>query len=303
MVHPGKLKPVITREISSLPQRADDAHKGNVGRLVIIGGCVNPTGAMIGAPALAANAAFRTGAGLVQLVVPPAIQNAVAVLAWCATLRSLPPRGRGLGRLVEEFQADAVAVGPGLGGSISSGALLELLHAFRGPVVLDAEALNLLATLPTPELPDAQRLILTPHPGEARRLLAGRPAAADAGTDDSPKQRQRTALALVATYGCTVVLKGHGTVVTNGQRLYVNETGNSGMATGGAGDVLTGVIAALLGQKMEPLEAAILGVHLHGLAGDFAAEELGRASMTAADLVEFLPDAFFDHEALEEGPG
>jgi NAD(P)H-hydrate epimerase len=92
------------------------------------------------------------------------------------------------------------------------------------------------------------------------------------------------------------VLKGRGTIVTNGQRLYLNETGNAGMATGGTGDVLTGVIAALIGQRLEPFEAAILGVYLHGLAGDFASEELGRWSMTAMDLVEYLPEAFSEHE-------
>jgi NAD(P)H-hydrate epimerase len=92
------------------------------------------------------------------------------------------------------------------------------------------------------------------------------------------------------------VLKGRGTIVTNGRRLYVNETGNAGMATGGAGDVLTGVIAALIGQRMEVFEAGILGVYLHGLAGDFASEELGRWSMTATDLVEYLPEAFCEHE-------
>ena len=115
---------------------------------------------------------------------------------------------------------------------------------------------------------------MTPHPGEARRLLSarGRPCPVD---ETAPARRQ-AACDLVAAYGCTVVLKGRHTVVTNGDRLFVNETGNSGMATGGTGDVLTGVIAGLIGQKMDPLEASILGVYLHGLAGDYAAEELGR---------------------------
>ncbi|MDO8630788.1 MAG: NAD(P)H-hydrate dehydratase, partial [Phycisphaerales bacterium] len=97
----------------------------------------------------------------------------------------------------------------------------------------------------------------------------------------------------------TIVLKVRGTIVTNGDRIYTNETGNSGMATAGAGDVLSGVIAALIGQRMEPFEAAILGVYLHGLAGDFAAEELGRWSMTAFDIIDYLPEAFGEHEASE----
>jgi NAD(P)H-hydrate epimerase len=103
-------------------------------------------------------------------------------------------------------------------------------------------------------------------------------------------------LALVHEYGCIAVLKGSGTIVTNGERMYINETGNSGMATGGTGDVLTGVIAALIGQKLDPFEAAILGVYLHGLAGDFAAEELGRRSITALDVIEFLSDALREIE-------
>jgi NAD(P)H-hydrate epimerase len=101
----------------------------------------------------------------------------------------------------------------------------------------------------------------------------------------------------VEATGCTVVLKGHGTVVTNGDRIYTNETGNSGMATGGTGDVLTGVIAGLIAQHMDPFEASILGVYLHGLAGDFAAEELGRHAMTALDVLDYLPEAFVEHEA------
>ena len=108
----------------------------------------------------------------------------------------------------------------------------------------------------------------------------------------TPNSRRDAACALVECDGCTTVLNGRGTIVTDGQRLFLNETGNAGMATGGTGDVLTGLLAALLGQRMDPLEAAILGVYLHGLAGDFAAEELGRRSMTATALIDYLPAAF-----------
>ncbi|MFQ5591414.1 MAG: NAD(P)H-hydrate dehydratase, partial [Phycisphaerae bacterium] len=108
--------------------------------------------------------------------------------------------------------------------------------------------------------------------------------------------RREAACALVDIFGCVAVLKGHRTIVTDGARLYVNETGNAGMATGGTGDCLTGVIAAMAAQRMPALEAAILSVYIHGLAGDYAAEELGRRSMTAVDLIEYLPEAFCDHE-------
>jgi NAD(P)H-hydrate epimerase len=112
--------------------------------------------------------------------------------------------------------------------------------------------------------------------------------------------RRVAACALAEAFGTSVVLKGRGTIVTNGERIYTNHTGNAGMATGGTGDVLTGLIAALIGQHMPPFEAAILGVYLHGLAGDFAAEELGRLSLTALDLIDYLPEAFAEHESAAD---
>ena len=135
---------------------------------------------------------------------------------------------------------------------------------------------------------------MTPHPGEMRRLLAS--VKSEIKLENTSTSRREAACALADVFDCCVVLKGRGTMVTNGQRLYLNETGNAGMATGGVGDVLTGVIAALIGQGIEPFEAAILGVYLHGLAGDFAAEELGRYALTAMDLIEYLPEAFGEHE-------
>jgi NAD(P)H-hydrate epimerase len=187
-----------------------------------------------------------------------------------------------------------VALGPGLGNSLTADVVVECLTAYSGPVVVDADGLNLLANAPAFTVPRPQRVVMTPHPGEMARLLSAR--GADSVLDNTAASRHAAACALVSAYGCTAVLKGQGTVVTNGQRLYVNETGNAGMATGGAGDVLTGVIAALEGQRMEPFEAAILAVYLHGLAGDFAAEELGRCSMTATDIVEYLPEAFNEYQ-------
>ncbi len=287
---------IVTHEIAVVPQRRDDAHKGDVGRIVIIGGCCNDV-CMIGAPALAANAAFRSGAGLVQLLVPEAIRASVAVLAPCATVRRLPTDAPALLRATADYHADVAAAGPGLGDSLAASILVEFLSGFRGPIVIDADGLNLLATVPQFDIPDPRRVVLTPHPGEARRLLAAR--GIDRTIESSATSRRAGACALVEAYGCTVVLKGRGTIVTNGDRIYTNETGNAGMATGGTGDVLTGVIAALIGQKMDPFEAAILGVYLHGLAGDYAAEELGRWSMTALDVIDYLPEAFCEHEMSE----
>ena len=287
---------IVTREIAAVPTRHEDAHKGEVGRIVVIGGCCGDV-VMVGAPALAANAAFRSGAGLVHVLAPEPICPFIAVLASCATTRRLPKDAAGLAQAVKDFNADVVAAGPGLGNSLSGAVLAEFLATFPGPVVVDADGLNALASVPAFSVPDPHRIILTPHPGELRRLLAGR--GLDREVDRTPPSRRAAACALVEAYGCTVVLKGRGTIVTNGDRIYTNETGNAGMATGGSGDVLTGVIAALIGQGMEPFEAAILGVYLHGLAGDYAAEELGRLPMTALDVLDYLPEAFREHEMAE----
>lgn len=284
---------IITQEIPPSPELREDAHKGDAGRLVIIGGCCGEV-AMIGAPALAANAAFRSGAGLVQMMVPELVRTSAAVLAPCATTRTLPTDATGILAAVEDFHADAVALGPGLDDSMDPSTLMEFLIGYTGPVVLDADGLNLLADTEPFTIPNPKRVVLTPHPGEMRRLLSARDL--DRPVEQTLPARRAAACALVEAYGCTAVLKGHHTIVTDGERLYTNETGNAGMATGGTGDVLTGVVTALIGQRMVPLEAAILGVYLHGLAGDFAAEELGRRSMTAMDLIEYLPEAFSEHE-------
>lgn len=296
-------KPVITREIPPLPTRSEDAHKGSVGRILVIGGC-DAGETMAGAPALTARAAFRSGAGLVRIVVPESLRHVLAVMAPTATVSPLPP-GVACDQLlgiVDSFAADVVALGPGLSDSIRHGVVLELVQRCPKPLVIDADGLNLLAraTAGKPGIPlgDARPgggtggprpCVLTPHPGEARRLL-------EAWGRREGANRQETALTLHECTGAVIVLKGRGTLVTNGERLYTNETGNAGMATGGTGDVLTGVIAALMGQGMESFEAGVLGVHLHGLAGDFAAQDIGPISMTAEDVIAYLPDAFAEFE-------
>jgi NAD(P)H-hydrate epimerase len=289
-------EPIITREVAAIPRRRDDAHKGDVGRLAIIGGSFGEV-TMPGAPALVANAALRSGAGLVQVFSPEPIHATLAALAPCATFRRLHANPAKILEALGEFAADVVVIGPGLRDSLPPGVLGDLLTTFRGPMVVDADGLNLLADATGLAIPEGRRVVLTPHPGEARRLLAAR--GAEPTIDSTAASRRAAACALVEAYGCTAVLKGRGTVVTDGQRLYVNETGNSGLATAGSGDVLAGVIAALIGQKMDPLEAGILGVYLHGLAGDYAAEELGRWSMTALDVIDYLPEAFCEHAVAE----
>src|SRR5262249_21688889 len=171
--------------------------------------------------------------------------------------------------------------------------LRRILRSARKPIVLDADGLNNLSQLPNwTELVDRRTnrgdaLVLTPHPGEMQRLLDSAKIKLSAIQD-----RRSAAVRIAGATGAIVVLKGAGTIVTDGRRIYINRTGNPGMATGGTGDVLTGVIAALIGQKLSPFDAAVLGVHLHGLAGDLAARKLGQVSMIATDLIEHLPAAF-----------
>ncbi|UCE61124.1 MAG: NAD(P)H-hydrate dehydratase [Phycisphaerales bacterium] len=284
---------IMTREIARLPERRPDAHKGDCGRIAVIGGCCGEV-MMAGAPALTAIAAFRSGAGLVQVMVPEPLRGVVAVMAPHTTTRTLPTELPALLDAVHDFQTDAVALGPGMGQSLATAVLMGFLQQFKGPIVVDADGLNVLAATRPFDIPNPQRIVLTPHPGEIRRLLVAR--GKDRTIETTLASRREAACALVEAFGCIAVLKGAGTIVTNGERLYVNETGNAGMATGGTGDVLTGLIAGLIGQSMDPFEAAILAVYLHGLAGDFAAEELGRRSMTVMDMIDYLPEAICDHE-------
>lgn len=287
-------KPVITKEVAPLPRRAVDAHKGQVGRILVIGGCYGER-TMVGAPALTARAAFRAGAGLVQVVVPEPLLIAVPTLAPLATARPLPLTGtvEKLLRYVSEYEADVVAIGPGLGNSIEPEpyrAFLAEMASRSQRMVVDADGLNLLAALGEKRPRLNERCVLTPHPGELRRLIKGLGGSA-------PEDRMEAGLLLHDLTHATVVLKGHRTLVTNGALAYVNETGNAGMASAGMGDVLTGMIAALMGQGMEPFEASVTAAYLHGLAGDFAAGEMGQHFMTAEDVLEALALAFAELEA------
>lgn len=270
-----------------LPERASDAHKGDFGFALIVGG----SRGMSGAVALAGMAALRGGAGLVRLAVPDRCVETVAAFEPSYMTLPLPadPDGRiapeAFDRIVEWTDwATVVALGPGLGRSQGLDELVgRLYRELPKPMVVDADALNALATQPEVLVEPGGPRVLTPHPGEFARLIEKRL---------SGEEAERAAVELAASYGVVVVLKGHRTLTTDGKRWAKNTTGNPGMATGGTGDVLTGLITALACQGLEPFEAAQLGVHLHGLSGDCAAAELGEVSLIASDLVEFLPDAF-----------
>lgn len=283
-------------DIPGLPARADDAHKSTVGRIMVVAGSMGEIG-MAGAAVLTSNAALRSGAGLVCVATQRELMSTVSVTTPCATTMTISP-GADIGELAVRWGADVVAIGPGLGDLITAEQMVHLMDRFSGGLVVDADALNALSRAGRWSAKWPHNVVLTPHPGEMKRLRDGwgLPVRGEKRGSNRGDDRERIAHEFAVETGAVVVLKGAHTVVADSNRVYVNQTGNSGMATGGAGDVLTGVIAALIGQQLSAFDAAVLGTHLHGLAGDFAAEELGRISLTATDLIDFLPDAFCDLE-------
>jgi ADP-dependent NAD(P)H-hydrate dehydratase len=280
-------------DIPKLGKRSIDSHKGTFGKVLIIGGSVG----FSGAPAMAGVAALRSGAGLVRVAVPASVLPIVASLNACYTTTALAEDANGqmapeaanvlMGELPDY---DAAAFGPGAGtGAGVRETLLSLLAIEGLKLVIDADGLNVLAQSGGPGGWLGKKkadIILTPHPGEMKRLWKS------VFRESMPDDRQQCAAQFAQKTGCVVVLKGAGTVVTEGERVYVNNTGNPGMATGGTGDILTGVITALVGQGLPLLNAAVLGVHAHGAAGDAAVKVTGQVSMIATDLLEHLGYAF-----------
>ncbi|MBI5834849.1 MAG: NAD(P)H-hydrate dehydratase [Armatimonadetes bacterium] len=271
-----------------LPRRAADFHKGLAGRVLLIAG----SRALGGAALLAARGAARGGAGLVTLALPACLADSARLATPETMCRSMPETDDGalnpdcaelLAPLVAT--ADAVGIGPGLGtGEGARAALAAAFAAATGPLVLDADALNLLAD--SPELRDGVDvpLILTPHPGEAARLLKSEVRRVQA-------DRLGAAATIARRYGATTLLKGAPTVVaTSAGRLTLNPTGCPAMASGGMGDVLTGLLAALLAQGLSPSDAALVGAWLHGRAGELAADGAD-AGLLAGDLADALPAA------------
>lgn len=266
--------------LALLPDRKEEAHKGNFGRVLLLCGSLGYTGA----PALAARGALRTGAGLIYLGVPEKIYAIEAVKLDEPMVFPLPCKAgmlseEALPEILERLGTmDVCLMGPGLGQSPGvEAAVRAVVRSFRGPLVLDADGINVMAPHKNELCGRAGPLVLTPHPGEFRRL----------GGD--PEDRQKSAEAMAGELGAVVLLKGHRTLITDGNRTYCNTTGNPGMATGGSGDVLSGMILSLLGQGLAPLEAAAAGAWLHGAAGDLAARRLGQYAMTPTDLLTDLP--------------
>ncbi len=275
---------------SFLPRRPADGHKGTFGKDYILAGSVGYTGA----PVLAAAAAVRSGAGLVSLGVPQKIYQITAIKCNEAMPSPLPDDEAG--RLSENAlmpilqklaESDVALLGPGLGRSPGITSLVRsILQTVRYPIVLDADGLNAISTqLSVLDQRRSCPTILTPHDGEFARL----------GGDLSDGDRLSAARAFAMTHGCLLVLKGHCTILTlpNGE-AFLNTTGNDGMAKGGSGDILAGILLGLLGQEIHPVKAAVAGVWLHGRAGDLAAAAKGTYAMTPTDLLDYLPQAFLE---------
>jgi len=281
-------------ELPRLPPRPFDAHKGTFGKVLVVAG----SRSMAGAAVLCGTAALRGGAGLVQVATALSVQPQVAV--GCPSYTTLGYRVHTNGTLPDDAAdevihwgrlATALAIGPGLGqGADVSNFVTQILDGLpRTPTVLDADGLNAVAPFSKDFTGRSGALILTPHPGEFQRL-SGVP------TSQVAMQRDTLTVEFAERFKVILLLKGAGTIVTDGRRFYRNSTGNPGMATGGTGDVLTGVIAALAAQEIEPFEAAVLGAWVHGRAGDLAAAVLGQTALTSMDLLLYLPAAFRELE-------
>ncbi|MBF0216813.1 MAG: NAD(P)H-hydrate dehydratase [Candidatus Omnitrophica bacterium] len=280
------------KHMDKMRSRREDSNKGDYGRVFVVAGSTGMTGAAY----LASQAALRSGSGLVVNGVPDLLNPIMEIKLTEVITLPLPEGKKKLGCLgiralkpVLEYsnKCDVVALGPGLGSFSETQRLArELTKRIEKPLVLDADGLNAigdkLAYLRKRKYPT----VITPHPGEMSRLIKKDIAFIQANREQAAKD-------LAKDTGAVVCLKGSRTVVaSNDGQFYVNETGNSGMATGGTGDVLTGMIASFIGQGLDPFGATVTAVYIHGLAGDIAAQKKGPFSMIASDLLEYFPQAF-----------
>jgi NAD(P)H-hydrate epimerase len=270
-------------------KRRPDTNKGNYGKVVIISGSYG----MAGASFLCCKGAYKSGAGLVYLCIPKSIYPILGTKLTCTVIHPVDETEEGTfsntsyNQIIKLAQrCDVAAIGPGITTHPQTKQLVkELIKNLKIPVVIDADGLNSISDEPD-ILKDAKTdIIITPHPGELSRLIK-------VSIPEIQKAREKFARGIAERFGVITVLKGYRTVVSDGKKLFVNPTGNPGMASGGSGDVLTGMIAGLIGQGYPLFESACTGVYLHGFAGDLAAKKYGEISMIATDILEFLPGAF-----------
>jgi len=276
--------PVILRRLNRR------VHKNDFGHVLIVAG----SRPLLGAGALCSLAALRCGAGLVTLGVPESLNETAqkkispAIMTWPLPETKEKTVGESAFRKIQKkfssFQA--LAIGPGLSGNTETKKfILKIIARSSVPLIIDADALNALSEDLTPLYQNRGVKILTPHPGEMSRLTGLKKSVIEA-------RREEVAQKFAREFHCCLLLKGDRTVVASPDgKVYVNKTGNAGMATAGSGDVLTGMIAAFLAQGLEDFEAARWGAYLHGLAGDTAAKKIPKASLTATDIIEAIPRA------------
>jgi hydroxyethylthiazole kinase-like uncharacterized protein yjeF len=289
--------------VSALIRRRNAiSHKGDYGHVLLVAGSRGKTGAAL----MAGRACLRAGAGLVTIGVPESLAPVFQSRVTEEMVLGLPDRGDGTlsakaAETILDFlggRADLLAIGPGIGVSADSRKLMEtLIKSSRSTMVIDADGINALQGEKGILLQARAGIILTPHPGEMARLLEGKTGRGRRGTavsiQDIEKDRISTAIRFAKETGTHLVLKGVPTIVgTKDGRAYINPTGNPGMAAAGTGDVLTGMIAGLLGRTRDQLTACLLGVYLHGLAGDIAASEKGHDALIATDIIDAIPSAF-----------
>lgn len=279
-----------------LPKRPRDAHKGTFGHVFIIAGSRGFTGAA----KLACEAAARSGAGLVTAGVPRPLGDVIAatlVEAMSFMLPATDAESLAHAALTPalEFAAgkQAVVLGPGISQHPETREfVLGFVQRCPVPLLIDADGVNCLSAEPGLLTKGEAERAVTPHPGEMARLIGG-------STADVQKDREGVAAAFAAQHRCVVALKGYRTVIASpAGELYVNTTGNSGLATGGTGDILSGLVGGLMAQGVTVLDASLLGVYLHGLAGDIAAKRTTERAMIARDVLDALPQAW---RSLEEG--
>lgn len=267
--------------LNILPNRRADSHKGDYGKILLLCGSRGFTGAA----ALAAMGALRSGAGLVYVGVPESIYAIEAVKLTEAVVFPLPEEdgklsAKAIPAIRKYLQTmDAVLLGCGLGISTCTMAVLDMvLREFKGPVVVDADGITMLASCPELVKERQYPTILTPHEGEFRRLNIA-----------AEEERLTGTMLAARELGCIVLHKGYETIITDGKEYYINPTGNPGMAVGGSGDVLAGILVSLLGQGIAPLQASACAAWLHGTAGDRCAEKLGQYGMLPTDMLQELP--------------
>lgn len=272
-----------------IAKRNHNSHKGTYGRVAIIAG----SRGMTGAPFLSSQGALRTGSGLVYTIIPESLETVMSIKLTEAIIRPIKDKDTGhflkdsIEPIIKEVkEMDCIALGPGIGVDKDRIQLVsEIIRDTKVPMVVDADGINCIAENIEILNQGKGPIIITPHPGEMARLL-------NKDIQEIEKNRQYYSQYISEKYNIIVVLKGNKTIVTSPEgHTYINKTGNPGMATAGSGDVLTGIIASLLGQRLDPFDAAKLGVYLHGLAGDITRDRLGEYGMIASDIIEAIPYA------------